>query len=667
MTLLYCTLLFVISAGAALAAIPSVHVNTAASAVWNKVFDSVNIPAAAAGASSIVVVGGDESTNVASLAADHIVVIEGTGAASKTAGIVPTPQPLSIRHILDAHARDIQIVWQQPVETVVTTIPADFTIFATEKWKNAPVLAGKRTDHGAILWVATNPGLSGIERYPYLLQALVDLGLELPTQTTSLWAFFDSSYRIRADVDYLAKRWRAAGVGVLHVAAWHTMEPDPTQDEYLRKLIEACHRNAILVYAWLELPHVSEKFWAQHPEWREKTALDQDAQLDWRKLMNLENPQCHRAVAAQLSNILQRFDWDGVNLAELYFESLEGASNPARFTPMNADVRSEFKAIGGFDPALLFDPSSSYAAAKNTAGLRKFLDFRAVLASRLQSDWLKEIRASRTDNSNAKPYLDIVLTHIDDRFDPAIRDELGADVARTLPVIEAQKSTLLVEDPANLWNLGADRYAKLAGKYRELTPNMQSVAVDINVVERYQDVYPTKKQTGIELFELVHEAARSFGHVAVYFENSIEKQDLALLPAAATAASITSAANGELDIKATDATRVRWKGPVSLDGRTWPVQSASFVLAPAGQHRLTPASSAASVTIADFNGAIGSAFVNGDTTTLSYSSASRAIAVLGSPASSIKLDGEPFWTADTQKGQSSFLLPSGQHVLTFTR
>ena len=51
------------------------------------------------------------------------------------------------------------------------------------------------------------------------------------------------------------------------------------------------------MYAWLELPHVSEKFWADHPEWREKTAVLQDAQLDWRKLMNLTNRDCFRAVS----------------------------------------------------------------------------------------------------------------------------------------------------------------------------------------------------------------------------------------------------------------------------------------------------------------------------------------------------------------------------------
>ena len=145
------------------------------------------------------------------------------------------------------------------------------------------------------------------------------------------------------DLDYFAKRWREEGIGALHVAGWHYFESNPQYDEYLRQLIEACHRKAILVYVWLELPHVSEKFWADHPEWREKTALLQDAQLDWRKLMNLTNRDCFGAVSKGVQGLIERFDWDGVNLAELYFESLEGASNPARFTPLNDDVREEFR------------------------------------------------------------------------------------------------------------------------------------------------------------------------------------------------------------------------------------------------------------------------------------------------------------------------------------
>ena len=98
-----------------------------------------------------------------------------------------------------------------------------------------------------------------------------------------------------------------------------------------------------MVYAWLELPHVSEKFWDEHPQWREKTAILQDAHLDWRKLMNLADPDCSRAAEAGVQALIARFDWDGVNLAELYFESLYGAADPQRFTPMNETVRADIR------------------------------------------------------------------------------------------------------------------------------------------------------------------------------------------------------------------------------------------------------------------------------------------------------------------------------------
>ena len=89
--------------------------------------------------------------------------------------------------------------------------------------------------------------------------------MSAPFRSERLWAFFDGSYRSRVDLDYFAARWRKAGIGALHVAGWHYYESDAANDEFLRRLIEACHRKAILVYVWLELPHVSEKFWAEHP------------------------------------------------------------------------------------------------------------------------------------------------------------------------------------------------------------------------------------------------------------------------------------------------------------------------------------------------------------------------------------------------------------------
>jgi hypothetical protein len=651
--------------GAPLSALsPSFQVIGTDAEPWNKLFTSIGFsPATDTDWAQVIVAGPSSNIDIARVATEHIVILEGDSAAARQAGIVRTSDFIAIRQIVDVHAPKMQIVWSQQVSAPATSIPHDFEIYTKERWKGAPLAAGKRTGQGAIVWIATPPGESGADRYPYLLHALADVGMEVPARTAGLWAFFDSSYRLRADVDYLARRWREGGISALHVAAWHNTEPDPQRDDYLKKLILACHRNAILVYAWLELPHVSEKFWADHPEWRERTAAGQDAQLDWRKLMNLQNRDCKRAVVEQVHNLLTRFDWDGVNMAELYFESLEGASNPARFTPMNDDVRRAFEMQEGFDPKLLFDPKSRYATGQNQAGLRKFLDFRAGLASRMQADWLDVLDQVR----GAKPWLDVVLTHVDDRLEPGMRDALGADVERSLPAIQSRHATLLVEDPATLWDLGAARYAKLAEKYNQLTEQRQRLAVDINVVERYQDVYPTKKQTGTELFQLVHQAAQSFNRVALYFENSIEPQDWALLPAAGSAARVAQPFPDELTVESSQSVRIPWSGTAELDGHLWPIQNQNTVLVPPGKHRLTPGTEMAAVRLADFNGDLRSATNGKDSVELAYVSRSRAIAILGSDVSAIDVDGTPFWKPDAQRAGSSVLLPSGEHIVTLHR
>ena len=627
---------------------------------WNRILSSVGMTRGQTEASvSVIVLGANEPAEIQELSQKHLVIVEGFGAAARSLGFTAKSMQVTVRHIADAHAPKMRILWAEPIGMPVVEAPADYRIFATEKWTGAPVIAGKSNGSGGILWVAGPPGKTGIERYPYLLQAAVDLGLQLPSRTVNLWAFFDSAYRIRADVSYLAARWREAGISVLHVAAWHNMERDPVQDVYLAKLIAACHRNAILVYAWLELPHVSEKFWSDHPQWREKTVLGQDAQLDWRKLMNLQSPECHRAVEKEVGQLLDRFDWDGVNIAELYFESLEGAGNPARFTPMNDDVRAEFKQAAGFDPKLLFEPGSEYAMNKNPQALRQFLDFRAGLAANMQSDWLRVFDSQKS----RKPYLDVMLTHIDDRFDPGIRDALGADVARSLPVLEARRATLLVEDPAPLWSLGPDRYAKLAAKYGELTQKRENLAVDINVVERYQDVYPTKKQTGIELLELVHQAAVSFRRVAVYFENSLEKQDLDLLPVAASTALVERTAIDEWQVESEDAVRIFWNGPAELDGRLWPVLNANSVLVPAGKHKLSPAFEVSALEIRDFNREMQSVSATTGHIDLGYVSRSRAIANVSGNLSIAEIDGIAITVPSPVAGVVSLVLPAGQHLL----
>ncbi len=540
--------------------LPYYSVTSPDAGAWPKILSSIGFEQRPEGQARVVVVRGSSAEPgdwAKRVREGVIVIVEGQSPLAESFGFRPTPRLARVNSVIDIHSPDVSIIWEKSGNLPVFAVPSQAKVFSRERWSGAPLLAGFRMGRGAVLWEAAPPGERGYERFPYLLQALSDLGLEAPYRSSRMWAFFDSAYRSRVDFVYFAARWRKAGISSLHVAAWHFYEADAERDESVRRLIEACHHEGILVYAWLELPHVSEKFWADHPEWREKTGLQQDAQLDWRKLMNLTNRDCFRAVAMGVGQLVDRFDWDGVNLAELYFESLEGIDNPARFTPMNDDVRRLFRERGGFDPLELF------GSRTDSPSRRLFLDFRRSLVQKMQLEWIEELEKVR----QRKPDLDLVLTHVDDQFDTRMHDAIGADTAEVLPLTEKHRFTFLVEDPATVWDLGPERYAAIAERYRALTSRESQLGIDINVVDRYQDVYPTKQQTGTELFQLVHAAAASFARVAIYFEASLLPADLPLLPAAASNVRSMEKSGAGIRVDTATAVGVAWHGAATVDGQ----------------------------------------------------------------------------------------------------
>ncbi len=595
-----------------------------------------------------------------------VLVLEGDTAFARSLGFVPTVGRLAVRNIEDIHRPDLPIIWEKALELPHYEVPEGARVFALERWQGAPLMAGMRMGRGGVLWLAVSPGASGYDRFPYIPQALADLGAETPLRSNRLWAFLDPSYRARADVDYLAAKWREAGIAALHVAAWHYYDADAEADAWLNRLIAACHRNGILLYAWLELPHVSEKFWRSHPEWREKTAAGQDAQLDWRKLMNLADRNCFREVSAGVTRLLDRFDWDGVNLAELYFESLEGHENAARFTPMNEDVRAEFLKKGGFDPIDLFDPDSPHYYARGRAGLRKFLDYRASLAHRIEEEWLKVLDGERT----RKPYLDLVLTHVDDRLDTSMRDKLGADSQALLPLLDRYQFTFLIEDPATTWNLGPERYPEISERYRKLTQHHDRLAIDINIVERYQDVYPTKQQTGTELFRLVKLASESFPRVALYFEASLLPPDLPLVSSAAATVKRLELLGDKVMVESKYGVGLPWPGPVRVNGKPWPVTDGETAWLAPGTALVSdglPAETPLRLMRLTANLRTARCFPNG--IEISYESGARALVVVDRAPLRVELDGgtylPEFLDDENQTGARTLRLPRGQHIVTF--
>ena len=97
-------------------------------------------------------------------------------------------------------------------------------------------------------------------------------------------------------------------------------------------------------------------------------------------------------------------------------------------------------------------------------------------------------------------------------------------------------------------------------------------------------MYPTKQQTGIELFQLVHEAAASFPRVALYFENSLLPPDLRLLSSAAAAVSRVSVSVERQWSRRAPGWVFRGKEPPKWTALLWPVADEATVWLPAGPH-----------------------------------------------------------------------------------
>jgi hypothetical protein len=585
---------------------------------WSAVLRSMGQVASHDGRADTVWLSGKESSQTAQSLLDSgaRIILSGLSPLSTHFGIKASATGVSIRQIRDLSSLELPIVWKSEERILRSELTDAWQVRARDRWSEAPVLAIRNFASGAILWTATSIGEAGYERYPFLPQALLAAGLKGQVRGTGLWAFFDAGFRQRADLSYLVARWKLAGIGAIHVTSWQFDGAEPARAEWLAKLIALCHESLIQVYAWVELPHVSERFWIDHPECRERTATGMEASLDWRRLTNLVNPKCASMAEASVLSLLRSYDWDGVNLGELYFESLEGHRNPARFTPFNDDVRAEYRGLYSRDP--LDDLKGE--------GLPTLLEYRANLAARLQSDWLSRLETIRRE----KPNFDIVLTHIDDRFDTRMRDALGADAARLLRGTEGQGTGFLIEDPATVWHLGPSRYREIRKRYEGLTKEADRLSIDLNIVDRYQDVYPTRRQTGAELAQLVHEASANFGQVALYFEYSLRPVDLPVLGMAAARVASWRQVDGVVDVKLTGPARLQWSGAALVNGILWPLTDGESLILPEGQWRIEPASEMPATRIRDMNVKLESLAQDGDGYTIQVSSRANGTLLLES-------------------------------------
>jgi hypothetical protein len=343
----------------------------------------------------------------------------------------------------------------------------------------------------------------------------------------NLEVYFDPGFRHTMSTEQLVRQWVSQGIRVIHAAGWHQY-PKYTYD--YKRLIDLAHANGILVYAWLEPPQVSQKFWLEHPEWREKNYKGEDLAPAWRYLVALTDEKCVESMAQQYATLLQQYDWDGVDLAELYFESGRGFKDPSLFTPMHPSALKEVRRDVHIELAKIFDPASTFYWKTNPQVKDVVVEYRA----RKLTEVYEKLLSLFSGIARSKEGFQIIVTALDGIGSPELREQIGVDMTSILHLQKKYGFVLQVEDAERLWSTSPMRYIEIGKSYAELLGDRNKLILDLNILGfRKANVvtpFPTLMQTGTESFHLVRAASLGAPRQTIYAESSVNPQDLIFFP-----------------------------------------------------------------------------------------------------------------------------------------
>ena len=487
-------------------------------------------------------------------------------------------------------------------------------------------LAGSRTGHELLPWLTEE-----LRRLPATLDGPMRLGVEV---------YFDPGL---LDLPPEEVADLLADVRAVHIAGWNGTFNDPDDNYDYDALIDELHARGVLAYAWLAPPFVDLGFWDRYPACREKTADGRDARVSWRSLIALEDEDCfERAWGEVWTPLIDAHDWDGVNIAELYFEP---DVVPGDRTPFHPSALRRFGRGRS--------PSSAPEA---------FTKFRADLVVELNDKMLKQL------NGHPKAAeLELMVTVIDDQLDEQIATAVGTDVERLAEVARANGAALQVEDPFTVWGQSPLRYDRIVERLPSLADAGASV-VDINVVDR-PGTRPSERATGVEL-ELAAAAAGVAGRVAFYAAGTIAPRDLAVMPRSIAGA----AAVFDTGTDAPWTTHVRAPGGsafgrLTVDGVRWPA-GAGVGVVPPGEHRIEWALGApASLGLTRLNAELGTARVVARGIEFSYVARTTAFATIAGSVSEVRVDSARLDAAAiSPRGDVTIVrLPKGSHEVEMSR
>jgi uncharacterized protein YdaL len=589
-------------------------------------------------------------------------------------GIRFTGGVIRVNRVQDRMFPEERISWRTSETFAKFEVGDGDEVFCTDNETDAPLVAGREFHKGKVLFIGTRfdpHSQLGYSHYPFMMEYIRTFFDVAPVmRREGLEMYFDPGFRHNQSIEHLVKLWVHQGIRRIHVAGWH-MYPKYTYD--YERLITLAHANGILVYAWIEPPQVSQKFWLEHPEWREKNYLGQDVRPSWRFPVAMTDSRARQAMLAEYGAFLRKYDFDGVNLAELYFEAGEGMVDSALYTPMHPSARRDLRALIGADPAGMFNPHSPIYWRDHPAVRNLVSTYRVRMLDRIYREMLGLLTTIRKEREG----YEIIVTSMDSYGSPELREYLGVDMQDVVRLQEEFGFTLQVEDPEKLWSTDPMRYVGIGADYAARLGTARDLMLDLNIVQlrRQQTLtpFPTTIQTGTECFQLIRAVSLGAPRATIYAESSVNPQDMMLLSAAFAGAAEMH--RDEAGYHITTPNHIVLKLPpaikeVTLDGVPFAPMRDNLYLIPAGTHTVAPVVDVTGTMsphqfyphILSFTGTLRSIAYDMRTLNFQYMSEGRCLVMLNREPRELTVDGQAR-TLTLMKGNDGFsvFLPAGEH------
>jgi len=405
----------------------------------------------------------------------------------------------------------------------------------------------------------------------------------------------------------------------------------------------------------------------------------------------IEEPHCRKAVLNFVTNLLKRYDWDGANFAELYFENSDGPANPAEFVPMHPFVRKAFHRRYGYDPVEIFRPGSAHFWKAHPEDWNEFKALRAEMLQEIYCELLRAVQPfQRGDRRSGRR--EIVVTVLDSLGSPAIRENTGLDVNMILKIMAAARGsnsrggeqfdfTLNVEDPQRVWNDPPSRYLLLGRRYRPLLTDATRLMLNLNVVafrSPEERRFATRAPVGFETMQMVRFAHQVAERVLIYCESTLSPFDAPLLGAAFAAAGSARGSERQLAVLAPGTMFIRGLSEDNVtvvDGVPVTVNGAGELPVPEGRHLIrshfsllnSASNDVPVIRLLNITGNLLRVRSSASSLQIKYESHAPCFITVDEEPTMVQLDGKEIVPELYQgTGSWSVRLPAGEHLVNLT-